>query len=158
MGASGYIRNLRRQIGDNLLLCPAVAAVIPDRDGSILLQRKRDGGGWSLPAGGIEPGEDPETALRREVLEETGLIVRPRNILGVFGGKRFRHVYENGDQVEYTVVLYLCDVADRTNGPRDDETESLRYVARAEMPRLAQPYPLDVLFRHTTKRRRTAGP
>ncbi len=153
MGASDYICNFRRRIADSLLLCPAVAAVIPDRDGRILLQKKRDGGGWSLPAGGIEPGEDPETALRREVLEETGLVVQPREILGVYGGEGFRHIYENGDRVEYTVVLFLCDVTDHTNGPRDDETESLRYVARAEMPRLAQPYPLDVLFLHTGKRR-----
>ncbi len=146
MGASHYIRDIRSRIGNDLLLCPAVAAVIHGAKGRVLLQEKRDGGEWSLPAGAIEPGEDPQTAMRREVLEETGLIVWPKKILGVIGGEKFRHVYGNGDRVEYTVVLFQCDVTDRTEGPYDRETKSLRYVARQDMPRLAQPYPMDVLF------------
>ena len=54
--------------------------LLVDRMGRLLLQH-RDAhapispGQWSLPGGHIEPGEDPETAARRELLEETGLRV-----------------------------------------------------------------------------------
>lgn len=141
-----YIKTLRAKIGHDLLLLPAVAAVIRDGEGRVLLQEKSPGEGWSLPAGGIEPGETPEQAITREVLEETQLQVRTAQILGVFGGKEFRYVYPSGDAVEYTVILYLCNVAGRSHSPRDPETKSLRYFAQSDMPALALPYPVEPLF------------
>ena len=143
---SPYFEQLRARVGHDLLLMPAVAAVIRDAHGRLLLQEKSSGEGWSLPAGAIEPGESPEQAVRREVLEETGLVVFPGEILCVFGGRDFRYVYPNGDAVEYTVVLFRCAVTGETSATLDSETKSLRYFAMAEMPRLALPYPMETLF------------
>jgi len=57
------------------------------RDGQVLLTRMsartRIEGRWTLPGGGIEHGEDPRDALRREVYEETGLWVRPGRLVDV---------------------------------------------------------------------------
>jgi ADP-ribose pyrophosphatase YjhB (NUDIX family) len=58
-----------------------------------------------MPAGAIEPGENPAQAIVWEVREETGLKVKRERIVGVFGGNGFRLEYSNGDQVEYTVGL-----------------------------------------------------
>lgn len=54
--------------------------LLVDRDGRILMQLRDDRAWvspnqWTMPGGGIEEGEDPETAARRELLEETGLSV-----------------------------------------------------------------------------------
>lgn len=45
--------------------------------------RTRIEGRWTLPGGGIDHGEDPRDAVRREVHEETGLHVEPVSVLDV---------------------------------------------------------------------------
>ncbi|GAA0427655.1 8-oxo-dGTP diphosphatase [Actinoplanes campanulatus] len=56
------------------------AAAVIVRDGRVLMvheRSRRSGGGewWTLPGGGLRPGETAEEAVRREVFEETGLVV-----------------------------------------------------------------------------------
>jgi 8-oxo-dGTP pyrophosphatase MutT (NUDIX family) len=143
---SPYFRQLRSKIGHDLLLVPSVAAVIRDPEGRVLFQEKSSGEGWSLPAGAIEPGESPAQAICREVREETGLLVEPREIIGAFGGVEFRYTYPSGDRVEYAVVLYLCVPIGKSSDPLDPETKSLRYFGESEMPKLALPYPRSALF------------
>jgi putative (di)nucleoside polyphosphate hydrolase len=51
-----------------------VGAVIIDwRDQVLALERRDVPGSWQLPQGGLEEGEEPFEAIKREVLEETGI-------------------------------------------------------------------------------------
>ena len=45
------------------------------RDGKVLLSVRSHLRGWELPGGGVRAGESVETALLREIKEETGLLV-----------------------------------------------------------------------------------
>ena len=61
-------------------LTPLAAVLLRDPTGAILLQLRAadaaaEPGQWSLPGGHVEAGEDPRTAARRELAEETGLAV-----------------------------------------------------------------------------------
>lgn len=145
MSGSDYINQLRSKVGNTVLLLPCVAAVILDGQNRILLQEKADEP-WSLPAGMIEPGESPGEAVAREIEEETGLIVKPEKVLGIFGGDTFRYKYPNGDLVEYTLLLMRCAVLSDTGLIVDTETKSLEYFEKHLMPELALPYPKEVLF------------
>lgn len=146
MPISNQIKSLRSLIGTYLLQVPSVAAIIKDPSGQILLQLRSSDHQWSLPSGAIDPGETPEQAVVREVKEETGLEVQPIKLLGVFSGKNYRHIYENGDQVEYMVAVYECEIIGGVLDAEDNETMELRWFEVEEIPELVMSYPKE-LFR-----------
>lgn len=64
---------------------PCVGAVVRDGGGRLLLVRRGQEPGrglWSVPGGRVEPGESPDAAVAREVLEETGLAVEVAELVG----------------------------------------------------------------------------
>jgi ADP-ribose pyrophosphatase YjhB (NUDIX family) len=78
-----------------------VGGIAFDDHGRLLLIRRVNNPGsgqWSLPGGRVEPGESDETAVVRELCEETGLKVIPGTLIGTVT----RGPYEIHD--------YACDV------------------------------------------------
>ena len=63
-----------------------VDAVIVTNKKIVLIKRQREPyrGQYALPGGFVEYGETVEAALRREVVEETGLVVEIRALVGVY--------------------------------------------------------------------------
>jgi 8-oxo-dGTP diphosphatase len=62
----------------------SVAAVVTDDEGRVLVVQRRDNDQWQIPGGILELDESIHAGLRREVLEETGLVVEPRLLTGVY--------------------------------------------------------------------------
>jgi 8-oxo-dGTP diphosphatase len=62
---------------------PAVVLAVVIGPAAVLVVARRDGEPpWAFPGGSIEPGETPQEAAVREVLEEVGIRIVPRDVIG----------------------------------------------------------------------------
>ena len=137
MAISPYIARLRGQIGTGRLLLPSVTAIIYGAGSEILLVRQRDGNIWSTPGGAIEPDETPADAVVRETWEETGLLVQPIALLGVFGGPGFVVSYPNGDETQYVMSVYECSITSGEISKDSDEVTDCRFISEQEFGTLS---------------------
>lgn len=145
MGMSDYYKSLREKIGNQLIFMPAVLGIIRNEQGEILFGRKHNEQNWGLIAGAIEIGETPAQAMIREAFEETGLVIEPERIIGVYGGDEQRFTYGNGHQVEYLTIVFECRIKEGKINPDNDEMKDLKFFPEDQIPPIANKYP-DYIF------------
>jgi ADP-ribose pyrophosphatase YjhB (NUDIX family) len=113
--------------------------VVLDDAGRLLLVRRANPpaqGLWSIPGGRVEPGEDDETAVVREVAEETGLAVRVSRYVGSVE----RAAPAGGT---YVIADYVCEIETRDDelGPRQavagDDASDVGWFSAADLLTLA---------------------
>ncbi|WP_043624799.1 NUDIX domain-containing protein [Nonomuraea candida] len=116
-------------------LVPACGTLAVDGAGRILMQRRRDTGQWALPMGKMEIGETPSQCAVRETEEETGVLVEPVGILGIYSDPGHIVAYSDGEvRQEYEVMLIARPVSGRPEA--NDEASDVRWVEPAELPTL----------------------
>lgn len=129
-----FILALRRKIGQDLLWLPGLVAVVIDDQQRVLMNHRVDTGEWSVISGIPEPGEQPETAIEREVLEETGLRVKAVSLVDASTSPVLE--YPNGDRAQYLTIAYRCEVLGGTLAVGDDESHDVRFFPIDDMPPL----------------------
>jgi len=108
------------------------AAIVNDlaRPTTVLAGRRTEppelAGGWELPGGKVEPGEQPHDALRREIREELGVEIELGAMVeGPVGG-----AWPLGDR--YVMVVWLARITAGEPRPLEDH-DQLRVLTRAEL-------------------------
>ena len=107
-----------------------VGGLIADDHARLLLVLRANDPGrglWSVPGGRVEPGEADETAVRREITEETELSVIVGRLVGV--------VERPAPTGIYVIHDYLCTVASGTARAGSDAAD-VRWVTAAEFAEL----------------------
>jgi ADP-ribose pyrophosphatase YjhB (NUDIX family) len=88
---------------------------------------------WSIPGGVLEVGELIREAAVREAREETGLIVEPEDLLGVYD--RILRNPEERVQYHYVLIDFFCRRVGGELLAASDAAE-VRWFAREELPAL----------------------
>jgi 8-oxo-dGTP diphosphatase len=107
-----------------------VCAAIVDGKGRVLIARrapdKKLGGKWEFPGGKLEPGEELEAALVREIREELHVSIRVKSLLHVRP-----YVYPHGNVL---ILFYLCDSL--TGEVKLTDHDEVRWCTVAELGEL----------------------
>ena len=112
----------------------SVAAAIIDDQGRFLAIRRADNGHWEPPGGVLELHESIEEGLTREVAEETGLMVEPLALTGVYKNMKRGII----------ALVFRCGVVHYTPNP-SSEVDEMAWLAPDELNRMSEAYRVRML-------------
>ncbi|AYJ34182.1 NUDIX domain-containing protein [Corynebacterium xerosis] len=171
-----FIIELRKHVGNAELWLLGVTMVVvrgADGDEEVLLVRRADDGRWTPVTGIVDPGEVPDDAGVREVLEETALHVEVDKLLSIQVTRKVE--YPNGDRAQYLDHAFLASVAVDTGGagngaggagdgtsvsephPADGENTAAEWVPLAEIPAMGTRFDRTVELAIATRRGESDG-
>ena len=104
-----------------------VGCAIIERQGFLLIAQRHDadhlGGYWEFPGGKKEAGETLEECLVREVLEELGVIIKPRC--------KVREIVHTYPERDLHLVFWLCDW--QSNEPQKIDCQNFCWILPAQL-------------------------
>ena len=115
-----------------------VIAVI-EQDGAVLLERRTDAPLWSLIAGMVHDNESLSEALRREVHEETGLLVSDFALFGTFTDPTRIVRYPDGNSYRVASFVYSVEVQSFEGLRASPESEDLRFFPKTDLHTVDMP-------------------
>jgi 8-oxo-dGTP diphosphatase len=122
---------MKRSYPDHPII--GIGAVIIEGGRVLLVRRATEPlrGEWSVPGGMLELGEKLRDGVRREVLEETGLVVEPGEVLDVFDS--IFTCDQGRTQYHYVLIDYLCRPVSGEAMPGTDVSD-VRWVSESDLP------------------------
>ena len=107
----------------------AVAAVVGNDEGEILLTQRSDSGVWLYPVGWADVGYSPSEVAVKEVYEETGIEVEPLSLIAVFDGLRLGFA-----RVPLYSLVFHCRIVGGDLTAHPLETSQVGFFGRENLP------------------------
>ena len=109
-------------------IVPAVTAIVRNDAGDVLLIERTDNGLWALPGGAQDLGESAPDAVRREVLEETGITVEVTGISGIYSDPKHVIAYDDGEvRQEFSLCFHARPVGGNLRS--SSESRSVHWIS-----------------------------
>jgi len=112
----------------------ACSAMIME-DEKVLLFRRTDNNQWSLPGGGLNSGESVSECCIREVLEETGLVVKLEYLIAIYSNPNILVSYEDGNAYHIIVFHFATSYVSGKLSINDEAIE-FKYFSKNEIETL----------------------
>lgn len=125
-----YIKTLRQKVGHEPIILNFAGGILANSKNEILLQKRSDFNAWGLSGGALEFGESAPKACVREFLEETGLKVRTKSLLGV--STNFIQHYPNQDVAQAVTV----ELVEKMSKEISSETLDLKYFSKDKLSKI----------------------
>jgi len=107
----------------------AVAAIVGNDQGEILLTQRADSGIWLYPVGWADVGYSPSEIAVKEVYEETGIEVEPVALISVLDGLRLGFAH-----IPMYSILFHCRMLGGELRGHPLETRSVGFFSRDQLP------------------------
>lgn len=124
-----WIRTVGRGVAGYVTPKVAVAAVVGNDGGEILLTQRADSGVWLYPVGWADVGYSPAEIAVKEVWEETGMEVEVVRLLAVLDGLRLGF-----SRVPMYTLVFLCRVLGGELQGHPLETSDVGFFGRDALP------------------------
>ena len=107
----------------------AVAAIVANERGELLLTQRADSGVWLYPVGYADVGYSPSEVAVKEVLEETGIEVEPVSVIAVLDGLRLGFA-----RLPLYSILFYCRMLGGELQGHPLETRAVGFFDRNNLP------------------------
>jgi ADP-ribose pyrophosphatase YjhB (NUDIX family) len=134
MSTPAHIKRIRKYIGHDLMIIPAVDGVVFDSRGRVLLHKRADTGEWDLPGGIVNPGESVLQAVKRETFEETGAVIKVERLTSLHS-KGTMWVLKNKDRVHPIVASFRCRYLHGALTCPDGEATEAKFFSVKHLPK-----------------------
>lgn len=116
------------------VVVPHAIAIVINQEKEVLLIERLDDGFFDFPGGGMDIKETIEDCVKRELLEETGLIATEVTLYQLLSGDITYYHYQTGNDIWGLDAIYIVNKYNGELKPQLDEVKDLKFYKLKDIP------------------------